>query len=181
MEANGLTQAEKDMQGFSKLRKRKNFRKELIKKHNSFMDLIKVNLSYFAEDEQGFKYFKWLEFKGADDFYIGGISQESETLLIKKPRLKSYASIFLGTPNHVTKEFIKGKCVLELRNIGSLRKGEGTAIMIQLLELAEILDCPISLWAETENSIKYFKRFSFVSHGKCGANGETLMIRQPTI
>lgn len=56
--------------------------------------------------------------------------------------------------------------LLELLEIHSLQKGEGYKLMKQVIAIGKCLNIPITLWAETNENMLYFTRYSFTNLSK---------------
>lgn len=68
---------------------------------------------------------------------------------------------------------------IEIIELHSQEKGQGTIIMNEFIELSESMDLPLSLYVETNDLVKYYNRFGFVDYGSHGGNSELLLLRLP--
>ncbi|PID03938.1 hypothetical protein CSV67_00190 [Sporosarcina sp. P2] len=166
---------------FLTIRNQHLFRERVKKDTSSLQKHLKNLLSANAVMNNTQKgYFNFLLDMSETKYYLS--SSSDATLILINRDWKSLVLIrYCTTLNKATKRVLgnQAKCI-EIVELHSVKKGQGSLIMEDLISLSERIKLPLTLFAETENLIKYYKRFGFINHGNLGIDNEFLLLRIPS-
>jgi len=113
------------------------------------------------------------------NYYLMAINRDDGGFSLLRSDFTFMASISTCLANKLTAPHVSSKRIIELKSIMSLRYRNAYKFMSRLIKLAEEIDCPITLWTETDRPTEYFTRYGFKDCGKIGYNGERLMVLNP--
>ena len=172
-----MTIAEDEHQVFTNALQNPKFIKMIQQGHGFFQMTFRKLLSEAISTKEK-TFIRWILKMSDKNFYI--FMNQDRTIFLINKNLKSSCVLNFAIPN----EEFKGitflpkdtEKILEISNIHSLRKGEGKKIMRKLLEIKGRLGVPLTLWTETEDTVKYFERYGFVNHGPVGLANEFFMM-----
>lgn len=182
-----LTVGEIDLRNFKRLRRKKRFFTEVADSHHYHLKRFKEGLRKI-EERNKFKnhppilhFWQWIEEQCDNQEFRMFDLTNVDVVLLKTPLLNGLIRLGITLLSGVAREHIERKFdyALDLKNVNSLEKGQGFAMMQSVLELQQRLNIPIMLWTETDKSTMYFERYGFRSYGHCGENGENLMLLYP--
>ena len=110
-------------------------------------------------------------------YYVYMDSNKRDYAVISR-EFNAYAEVRLchRFPRSVKKKYSPVKFVIEIVQLHSLEKGKGKMLLNELIKMANDLQVPLVLYAETQKNIDYFSQFNFYGIDK-GCNQETFMIR----
>lgn len=129
-------------------------------------------------DEKAKQYLKWILKQTEFNFYLA-LLPKGQGLVLLKQNLKAVLVIGFNRPHQELQSFVQGHdFVLEILNIHSLQKGEGTKMMQKVMNLSNQLHSPITLIVQTEDQGKYFERFGFKTYSALEKENERTMILQ---
>ena len=127
-------------------------------------------------NEKAKQYLKWVLKQTEFNFYLA-LLPKGKGLILFKQNLKAALVIGFNRPQDELKPFFEGhEFILEILNIHSIQKGEGSKIMKKVLDLSKKIDSPICLWTETEENVKYFERYGFKSYKELGKDNQCMMV-----
>lgn len=157
------------------------FFRERFKTHTSslrkrFENLLSAN-TFTNNTEKSF--FNFLLDMSENEYYLSSTSDA--TLILINRDWKSLVSFrYCATLNEATKRVLGNqvKC-MEIVELHSAEKGQGSLILNEFISLSEQIKLPLAIFAETENLVKYYKRFGFINHGNLGIDNEFLLLRIP--
>ena len=87
--------------------------------------------------------------------------------------------IGFNRPHQDLKSFVEGHdFVIEILNIHSLEKGEGSKVMQKVIDLSKQLQSPICLMVENDEQQKYFERYGFKNIDALEKENERTMVFQ---
>ena len=184
-----MTVAQVEKKRFLQLKSDEIFRVNVRKNHPTHLKNLdirlaiidKLNLVQSEEEKRSVQFMKWVQQRANTNYYFSGLTSNAEALLLKK-NWNLFIMLKLCRPSpDTTAHYINAESVIEIDHIVSTKKGEAYKTMKSVIALSEKINCPITLWAETLENVKYFERYGFKDYGQVGNNNEHLMILDRTI
>lgn len=122
-------------------------------------------------------YLMWILEMSEKKFYLS-IPSAGVFFLISRDLKSGVTFRYCTTLTEATKRILRvyNECI-EIIDLHSIEKGHGSKIISELITLSRNIQLPLSLYAETDELVRYYQQFDFVNHGKLGNNKEYLMLR----
>ncbi|PIC65324.1 hypothetical protein CSV79_01495 [Sporosarcina sp. P13] len=175
-----MNKSEMSHETFLTIRNQRFFRERFKTNTSSFRKLFGNLLSAnaFANNTEK-SFLNFLLDMSETKYYLS--SSSDATFILLNRDWKSLVSFrYCATLNEATKRVLgnQAKCI-EIVELHSAEKGQGSLIMEDFISLSEGIKLPLALFAETEDLVKYYKRFGFINHGNLGIDNEFLLLRIP--
>lgn len=163
------------------------FKNPVYKKHiKNGSPIIRHSLftAMNSSDEQIVKtYLKWIISKSKKKYYLLPLEGNAIIALVKND-FKSFFRIRYCselTPTAVKVFNNQYRHAIEIVNLHSFKKGEGSKILEELNSLLYQVKIPLALYTEKPKLVDYYERHGFINQGMCGDNKEYFMIKLPLV
>jgi hypothetical protein len=150
------------------------FAQNIKSMHPQSRETLMTEISAMEKDKQANEkakqYLKWVLKQTEFNFYLALLPKGRGVILLKQ-NLKAVLVIGFNRPQEDLKSFFEGHdFILEILNIHSIQKGEGSKMLKKVIDLSKKISSPICLWTETEENRRYFERYGFKNYSEVGEN-----------